>query len=333
MSNLVQGRIQTYHEQNDLLPSHHLSTMKVESQSGFPKKKRIYRNHIFNSEAWNQFQVRADDIVITTPLKAGTTWMQTIVENLIFQNQTIPGMIWELSPWLDRRLGSPEKTLDLLATQQHRRCIKTHLPLDAIPWFPDVKYIYVGRDARDVFMSLWNQHRHLKPETIQAYNSFLTEQNFPPCPESIHQFFFQWISKSCVSWENEGFPYCSPLYHLSSWWEYRHLPNILFVHFNDLLTDLEGEMRRIATYLETPVYEPNWTELVENMTFHRMKKNADKIVPSGGKFLKGGAQRFLHKGTNDRWRGVLTTEELEQYEMALTRQLDPESRNWLELGR
>jgi hypothetical protein len=41
-----------------------------------------------------------------------------------------------------------------LAAQTHRRFIKTHTPLDGIPNDPTVTYICVGRDPRDVALSM-----------------------------------------------------------------------------------------------------------------------------------------------------------------------------------
>ena len=45
--------------------------------------------------------------------------------------------------------------------------------------------------------------------------------------------------------------------------------------------------------------------------------------------FEGGAGRFFYKGTNGRWRNVLTEEDLALYETAAA-QLDPELRSWLE---
>ena len=47
-----------------------------------------------------------------------------------------------------------------LEAQTGRRSIKTPLPLDGIPYYDTAKYIYVGRDGRDVFMSFWNHHNN-----------------------------------------------------------------------------------------------------------------------------------------------------------------------------
>jgi len=299
-----------------------------------PERTKIYDNHIFNSLAWDHYQHRVEDIIITTSLKSGTTWMQAIVENLIFQNKTMPDVPWRLSPWLDHRRMSVEESSALLESQTHRRCIKTHLPLNALPYFSTAKYIYVGRNVLDIFMSFWNHYRHIKPERFEKYNEFLSSRNevVTPCSDNIHDFFSDWISKSMFPWENEGFPFWSPLYHLNSWWEYQHLPNILFVHYNDLLMDLHGEIRRIANYLGIEIDESAWKGMVESLTFKHMQNNAEQFVLKEGDFLEGGAKRFLYKGTNGRWRGVLTQEELAQYDHAVSQQLKADCSHWMKNG-
>jgi aryl sulfotransferase len=298
----------------------------------YPQKQRQYRNHALDSTAWDNFPARPGDIIITTALKAGTTWMQNIVANLIFQGYEIPQPLWQLTPWLDTRGGgSTAEKLALLEAQTHRRFIKTHLPLDALPYFPQANYIYVCRDGRDIFMSLWNHYRHLNPEIIKRFNSTPERANdpFPACPENIHAFFHLWMTRSWFDWEHDGFPFWSSFYHLQSWWDYRHLPNIYFVHFNDLLADLEGQMRSIAAILNIKVNETIWPQLVNQSTFKTMKANAGSIVAGGGDFLIDGARQFLHKGTNGRWKGILTKEELNLYDRCADERLSPECRKWM----
>ena len=47
---------------------------------------------------------------------------------------------------------------------------------------------------------------------------------------------------------------------------------------------------------------------------------------------KAGAKTFLYKGTNGRWRDILSAEELKLYEAACERALTPDCRRWLEQG-
>jgi hypothetical protein len=46
----------------------------------------------------------------------------------------------------------------MVEAQTHRRFLKTHLPLDALVFSPKAKYIYIGRDGRDVVWSMYNHH-------------------------------------------------------------------------------------------------------------------------------------------------------------------------------
>lgn len=130
-----------------------------------------------------------------------------------------------------------------LEAQQHRRSVKTHLALDGLHFFPQVKYIVVGRDARDVAMSLWNHYRGQKDETFGPANSTSAQEHMPPPPADIHGFWQSWITQGVFPWESEGYPFWGNLHHTQSWWVFRHLPNILFVHYSDLKSDLSGEIR------------------------------------------------------------------------------------------
>jgi aryl sulfotransferase len=46
---------------------------------------RNYNHPVWDSSRWNGFEGRADDILICTSYKAGTTWMQMICALLVFQ--------------------------------------------------------------------------------------------------------------------------------------------------------------------------------------------------------------------------------------------------------
>jgi len=305
-------------------------------KSYLPQKTHVYKTHALDSTIWDVFQPRARDIIITTALKAGTTWMQAIVGHLIFQGREMPGPLWQLTPWLDSRgPGSVEDKYAFVEAQTHRRFLKTHLPLIAMPYFPEVKYIYVGRDGRDVFMSLWNHYSHMEQGIIDRFNRTPERAGdpYPNCPDDIHDFFQMWMSKSWFPWEKDGYPFWSLFTHLQSWWDYRHLPNILFIHFNNLLDDLSGQIGVIADYLGIEIDRAYWPALVHKVTFKGMKADAENLVAGGGDFLVGGAKRFLYKGTNGRWRGVLTVEELGQYEEAAAQRLSPASKAWLESGK
>jgi aryl sulfotransferase len=308
---------------------------EIGETSHLPQRLHTYQDYHKDSSHWDGFKPRTDDIIIATTPKAGTTWVQAIVANLIFQDQEIPAPLWQMSPWLDRGWGQIEEMLSLLEAQTHRRFIKTHLPLDGLIFYPAAKYIYVGRDGRDCFMSYWNHYRAFKPESFDAINDAHggASEPFRPPPEDIHDFYRDWIAKVSFSRESDRYHPWSVLYHVKTWWEYRHLPNILLVHFNDLLYDLEGQIRTIARYLDIEVDEAILPTVVDNCTFKSMKRDAENFAPAGGSGFIGGAQRFIHKGTNGRWKGVLSAGEIALYEKAVSKILSADCARWLEQGQ
>jgi aryl sulfotransferase len=300
----------------------------------FPVVKHLYQHYMMDALRWNFFVPRADDIVVATTYKAGTTWVQTIVANLIFEGNKLPGALHDISPWLDQRIFPLELMLTQLEQQTHRRSIKTHLPLDGLPFHEKIKYVHVGRDPRDVFMSFWNFYSNFTPQLLNVVNSVpgRVGAELPPCPADIHELWRQWTMRGWFEWETQGYPLGSVLHHAQSWWEYPHLPNILFVHFADLLADLEGGIRRIARFLEIDPPAGVWPTIVRNCSFAEMKSHGDELLPLMKMMLKGGADAFFHKGTNGRWREVLSADELKLYDAAAEREMTPDCRRWLENG-
>lgn len=302
--------------------------------SNLPERTRVYQCHHFDSTRWDYFDPRPDDIVIATSYKAGTTWTQAIIAHMLFPDGNLPGPPAMLSPWLDMRLLPLEVALNGLEAQPHRRFIKTHLPLDGLKWDERLKYVYVTRDGRDVFMSLWNHYRNMSDESIDHMNALRGREgpDFPAAPDDIHEFFDGWISRSLFDWEADGWPYWSHFSNVQSWWDHRDQPNLLLVHYADLLADTLGEMRRMAAFLEIDVPEDAWPGIVEAVSFDEMKKKGEQYAPGGGEFWKGGAQTFMNRGTNGRWRDVLTEDELARYDEASGRALSPDCRKWMEQG-
>ena len=73
------------------------------TEIAWPEKTRELHNHHFDSTIWNDLQFRDDDIIISTYAKAGTTWMQQIIAQLLFDGEE--GLeVAEMSPWMDLRV-------------------------------------------------------------------------------------------------------------------------------------------------------------------------------------------------------------------------------------
>jgi aryl sulfotransferase len=295
---------------------------------------RRYRHAVFDSGRWDGFKPRSGDIVISTSIKAGTTWMQGILASLLWPDGHTPGYLGALSPWLDSRLGPVEEVLARLDAQDHRRFIKTHTAADGLPIYDGVRYVVVGRDGRDVFMSLINHWDKMRHGLIRMLNE-LAGDDVPDLPVwhgDVHAFFDSFVSKGSFPWEGDGAPWWSHFNHCATWWELRDQPNVLFVHFNDLLADLEGEMRRVAEFCRIEVPEHAWPAVVQRCHIDEMREHA-RSAQRHDLFFVGGADAFFYKGSNGRWRDVLTAEQLARYQRRIAEVLTPTVATWLEHGR
>jgi aryl sulfotransferase len=278
-----------------------------------------------DSTQWNGFPFREDDVIVGTYAKSGTTWTQQIVGQLIFQGDP-EVRVADISPWWDMRILPPELRASVLA-QPHRRVLKTHLPVDALVLSPKARYIYIARDGRDVVMSLYNHHLNFAPIAYELFNGTpgLVGDPLPEADPDPRSYFRTWL-------ENDGAPFWSFWENIATWWAVRHLPNVKLIHFADLKRDLEGEMRAIADFLEVDVPAARWPKVIEHCTFDWMKANAEKVAPLSGAAWEGGATTFVNRGTNGRWRDVLTAQDAIDYERMALEKLGSDCAHWLAAG-
>ncbi len=234
----------------------------------------------------------------------------------------------EISPWVDLRVPPKEEKFGLLEAQTHRRILKTHLPVDALVFSPNARYIYLARDGRDVVWSLYNHHVSANERWYEAVNDTPGRVG-PPIGrpgDDILAYFRDWLATDGGQW----WPFWE---NVRSWWKIRHLPNVMLLHFDALKRDLPGEIRRIAQFLEIEVDQDGWENIVEHCTFEWMKAHADRSAPLGGAVFEGGGASFINKGTNGRWRDVLTDDDIAAYEARAVEELGEECGRWLAGGR
>ena len=248
--------------------------------------------------------------------------MQGIVSSLLWPAGDAPGLRNERSPWIDVRFFPVDDMLAQVDAQDHRRFIKTHSPADCVPIFEQCKYITVYRDGRDALMSWANHRAKMRPAAIAFLNSTVEADGIEPMvPEwtgDMDVLLDEWSTR------------CSAIAHLASWWPLRHEPFVYFVHYNDLKADLAGEMRKIAGYLDIDVPEAHWPEVVDCCSITRMRD--DSANAGINMIMEGGAASFFFKGTNGRWRDVLTPAQLERYDRLVADGLPSDAAQWLEHG-
>ncbi len=294
--------------------------------TALPTKTREMHNHHIDSTMWNDFKFRDDDIVISTYAKSGTTWMQQIISQLLFEGRTdLP--VAEMSPWVDLRIPPKEVKLPEIEKQQHRRFLKTHLPVDALVFSDTAKYIYIGRDGRDVMWSLYNHHATANEMWYDALNN--TPGRVGPeigkPPATAAAYFEHWL-------DNEGAPFWPYWENIRSWWEIRNLPNVKLVHFADMKRDLPGQIKAIADFLDIKIAPETMDDILQHCSFDYMKAHASASVPLGGAFWDGGASTFIHKGQNGRWVDELSPDVSDRYTARAEQELGQECARWLADG-
>jgi DNA-binding MarR family transcriptional regulator len=265
----------------------------------------------FNADRWAEFPLRSGDIVISTVPKSGTTWMQMICALLIFQTPTVSMSLPKLSPWMEEIANSRAEIYAELAAQQHRRFIKTHMPLNELPADERVTYIVVARNPFDIAASFHHQISFL----MTADNPERSSGSERP-PETPRQWLLDRIAEMGTFPHGEDNYFDKLLKSMSCAWERRTEPNVVLMHYEDLSADLPGEMRRLARRLDIIVPEDKWPSLIQAATFKQMRAGADQLQPlqyARARDVSKGHAAFFRRGSSGDGRALLTETEAVRY--------------------
>jgi hypothetical protein len=309
-----------------------------------------YRSPDEDSTRWNGFPFRPGDIVISTRSKSGTTWMQMICALLIFQTPELPAPLSTLSPWLDWLIVPRDEVFAQLATQRHRRFIKTHTPLDGVPVDPRATYIVVARHPLDMAVSLFHQSSNLNHDRIAELTgaahpadkeplagrsadcaaedlvggpAYHPQEARPPVKDAL----LAWIDRDVAPVDAmDSLP--GVMWHLADAWGRRHEENVLLVHYADLSVDLDGEMLRIAGRLAIDIRDNRWPALVAAAGFTEMRRRANQLAPDPARVLKD-REAFFRRGSSGAGRELLTAAEFEHYLDRAAGMAPPDLLAWL----
>jgi aryl sulfotransferase len=283
-----------------------------------------------DSSRWIDFPFRAGDIVISTRSKTGTTWVQMICALLVFQTPELPDPLSKLSPWLDWLIAPRADVYDQLAAQEHRRFIKTHTPLDGLPIDSRVTYVVTGRHPLDTAVSLYHHRGNLDRERIHELagrpGSEPAADHSPP----LHQWLLEWIEQDVEPRDSlDSLP--GVMWHLTDAWGRRATQDVVLVHYDDLVHDLDAEMRRLAGRLAVAVPEERWPALVEAATFAQMRERATSIAPDPSGVLRD-RTAFFRRGSSGAGAEALRHSELDRYYRRASTLAPPDVLEWLHHG-
>jgi len=277
--------------------------------------RKLYRTMVFDSSRWDGFELRPGDIIISTPPKSGTTWTQMLCAMLIFDGAEFPASMDNMSPWLDMNTRSRDEVFSILEAQSHRRFIKTHTPLDGLPLDPQVTYVVVGRDPRDVAVSFEHHVANMNFETLIATrgaavgNDDLDE--FPPPPPPSDDP----VERMRLFVEGDGFitTFDSVVGHLRDAWERRDEPNVALFHYRDYQDDLPSELQRLASVLGVELDAERARALAEEAGLGKMRARAEELAPDTGHNHWHDTAGFFRSGGRGEWADRFTEELAARY--------------------
>ncbi|XP_028663774.2 sulfotransferase 1C1-like [Erpetoichthys calabaricus] len=251
----------------------------------------------FVVENWHRiegFKAFPGDVLIATYPKAGTTWVQEIVDLIVNEGdkekcQRAP--IYVRIPFIEMFPPPPFKSgIDLLEKMSPPRVIKTHLPIQFINqsfWDNNCKVIYVARNAKDSVVSYYHFDRMNKYEPEPG-----------PWNEYIHKFMQGEV------------PFGSWYDHVKGFWEEKNKRNVLYLFYEDLKENLRNEVIKIVKFMDRSLSEDIINRIVELTTFSNMKDNPmanyTTIPDSVFDYSKS---TFMRKGQVGDWKNHFSAEE------------------------
>lgn len=271
-----------------------------------------------DSRVWKHFRPRAGDIVVATPPKSGTTWMQAIVALLLSGDPTINVNPSHNAPWIDAA-SDVDEVMARIEAQTGRRHFKTHTPFDGIPVWPGLKYICVYRHPLDVFFS-WRKHER----------NMTFEFEDLPVIEDPQENFRDYLDSAYRG--SSGARLGVLVHHYRCAVQRDGLPNLLTLHYADMTRDLAGAMDSVANFLGITHPPEVMASLVRAATFDNMKANADRFVPAAGRDVWHTESAFFDSASSNKWEGKLSADDLAAYGARISQLLTPKERAWLEWG-
>nr|CAI5828440.1 unnamed protein product [Callosobruchus analis] len=133
-------------------------------------------------------------------------------------------------------------------------CMKTHLPWQLLPReiqenLKKPKIIYVIRNCKDA--------------AVSSYHFLVALYQYTGTREELYNMF--------LSDEVIYTPYWT---HVLGFWGQRHKPNVMILRYEEMIKDLPGTMRKVASFLEKPLTDDQISNLKDHLSFDSMKKNS-----------------------------------------------------------
>jgi aryl sulfotransferase len=296
---------------------------------------RTVRDYLNSSLVWHDFLAQggfaSGDIVVADPFKAGTTWTQRILQQILDNGEEREQALSDSSPWLDSSFGDHAGMLAMLRAQREvgaRRVLKSHLPADAVPIAAEARYVFVGRNGKDLGISFHNYLHQFSATTMAEINrihaSWSGDATPLVIPDDMRTFFDAWLA-------TDGLGCCDLFDVVGSWWKLRDRPNVLLVHYRRLKEDLRGQIVRIAGFIGVDAAGLRLDRILEHCSFGYMRERAEQMAPFAGTHMQD-PKAFFHKGPARDHRAEITPQQIARFDDLALVKLGKDCARWLETG-
>lgn len=289
--------------------------------SNAPARTKVYVGPITDTRIWDAFKLRADDIILRTPPKCGTTWSQAILMMLIESASVTDRPVWRESLWLDCRLGDQVSMKEAIDAQTGCRCIKSHTPLDGIPFDPQVTYITVYRHPIDVHVSLEKQAENMVSDVLDFF--------YPKAPGAA---FHRFLAAPATDCGTDDQSLASIMHHFQSFAQFAHLPNVHMFHYSDLSSNLPATIEHYASAIAVTCPHTLSQSIAEAAAFGVMRTVTAENPRAAGTSAFADDTKFFDSATSGKWKRRLSASQLDDYRRAIATLATPTETAWLENG-
>ncbi len=286
-------------------------------------QRQLYLGPLTDNRRWDQVRIRPDDVIVVTPPKSGTTWLQVIIALLLSGDPEVEPDLSMKMPWIDIRVREMAALAERLEAMAHRRSMKSHTPMDGLPLDDHAQYICVFRHPLDAHFSF---RAHARNVPMPWFGLWYPE------PDPDGTTFRRFLDGGPEGFDTDVMPLAHILRHYQAARALADRPNVTLVHYADMKRDLAGVFATVAGRLGVSHPAPLMERLIQVATFEHMKQHAARYVPAARKGAFTSDAAFFDSGTNEKWRGHLTDAEWAAYDAVMRNSLTPEDRNWLETG-
>ncbi|PFX15401.1 Sulfotransferase 1C4 [Stylophora pistillata] len=205
-----------------------------------------------------------EDIFVASYPRSGSTWTQEIVWQILHDGQIDQRRLDERVPFVEGMIlgiksypytvTDAKSAVKVFTSFPKPRVFKTHLPYSLVPMGLDEankpRYIYVMRNPKDVFVSIYNHRRNMP---------YLVE--FPTWDEAFKRLI---TGDSAFGLHFD---------HVLGWWKQRDDPNILFLTYEERIKDPEDAVQKIAKFIGKEISLETRDLIVRQTSFDAMKSS------------------------------------------------------------